>query len=120
MGSKFKLRSFTNSFYVNTAIDLCEVLDLSKDFNLDDFNMIDMKAKKVLEALSESPKGEFAKGEEIHKKTGLTPDDINEAVKALEKSLLIEIPSVFQRLSPYDFHAVEITDFGRQVLEKYK
>jgi len=119
MCSKFKLRSFTNSFYVNAAIDFCEVLDLS-DFDLDDFNMIDMKAKKVLDALSEFNKGEFVKGEEIHKKTGLTPDEINEAVKTLEKSLLIEIPSVFQRLPPYDFYAVEITDFGRQVLEKYK
>jgi DNA-binding MarR family transcriptional regulator len=79
-----------------------------------------MKAKKVLEALSEFKSCEFVKGEEIHKKTGLTPDQINESVKALEKSLLIEIPSVFQRLSPYDFYAVEITDFGRQVLEKYK
>jgi DNA-binding MarR family transcriptional regulator len=89
------------------------------DFDLDDFNMIDMNAKKVLEALYQFNKGEFVKGEEIHKKTGLTPDDINEAVKALEKSLLIENPSVFQRMPPYDFHAVEITDFGRQVLEKY-
>jgi hypothetical protein len=59
------------------------------------------------------------KGEEIHKKTGLTPDDIKGAVKAPEKSLPIESPSVFQRLPPYDFHAVAITDFGRQVLEKY-
>lgn len=90
------------------------------DFDLDDFNILDMNAKKVLEALSESPKGESIKGEQIHKKTGLTPHDINEAVKELEKSLLIEIPGVFQRLSPYDFHSVEITDFGRQVLEKYK
>jgi biotin operon repressor len=95
-------------------------LELTENFELDDFNMIDMKAKKVLEALSESTKGEFIKGEEIHKKTGLTPDDINEAIKALEKSLVVEIPSVFQRLTPYDFHSVEITDFGRQVLEKYK
>jgi DNA-binding MarR family transcriptional regulator len=94
-------------------------LDLS-DFDLEDFKMIDMTAKKVLEALSEFNKSEFVKGEEIHKKTGLTPDDINLAVKVLEKSLLIDIPSVFQRLPPYDFYAVEITDFGRQLLEKYK
>jgi hypothetical protein len=72
-------------------------LDLS-DFDLEDFNIIDMTAKKVLEALSEFNKGEFVKGEEIHKKTGLTPNDINLSVKVLEKSLLIDIPSVFQRL----------------------
>ena len=90
------------------------------DFDLEDFNMIDITAEKVLEALSEFNKGEFVKGEEIHKKTGLTPNDINLAVKVLEKSLFIDIPSVFQRLPHYDFYAVEITDFGRQVLEKYK
>ena len=89
------------------------------DFNLDDFNMIDMKAKKVLEALSEFNKGEFVKGEQIHKKTSLIPEEINEAIRTLEKSLLINIPSVLQKLPPYDFYAVEITDFGRQVLEKY-
>jgi len=90
------------------------------DFDLEDFNMIDMTAKKVLEALSEFNKGEFVKGEEIHKKTGLTPNDINLAIKVLEKSLLIDLPSVSQRLPHYDFYAVEITDFGRQVLKKYK
>ena len=90
------------------------------DFDLEDFNMIDITAKKVLEALSEFNKGEFVKGEQIHKKTGLTPNDITLAVKVLAKSLLIDIPSAFQRLPPYDFYAVEITDFGRQVLEKYK
>ena len=73
------------------------------DFDLEDFNMIDITAKKVLEALSEFNKGEFVKGEEIHKKTGLTPNDINLAVKVLEKSLLIDIPSVFQRLPSLRF-----------------
>ena len=91
-----------------------------EDFSLDDFNMIDVNAKKVLVALSEINEGEFAKGEQIHKKTSLTPGDINEAVKTLEKSLLINNPTVSEKLPPYDFYAVEITDFGRQVLEKYK
>lgn len=76
---------------------------MSDNFDLDDFNMIDMKAKKVLDALSEFNKGEFVKGEEIHKKTGLTPDDINEAVKVLEKSLLLDVPSVFKRIPPLRF-----------------
>jgi DNA-binding MarR family transcriptional regulator len=95
------------------------VLLLQRDFDLDEFNMIDMDAKKVLEALSEFNKGEFAKGEQIHKKTGLTPDTINGAVRVLEKSLLVNNPTVSENLPPYDFYAVEITDFGRQVLEKY-
>jgi len=92
---------------------------LQSDFDLDEFNMIDMNAKKVLEALSKSNKGEFAKGEEIHKKTGLTPETINLAVKILEKSLMVNNPSISEKRPPYDFYAVEISDFGRQVLEKF-
>jgi hypothetical protein len=96
------------------------VKEMSDDFSLDDFNMIDMNAKKVLVALSEFNEGEFVKGEQLHKKTSLTPDDINEAIRALEKSLLINNPTVSEKLPPYDFYAVEISDLGRQVLEKYK
>jgi hypothetical protein len=92
---------------------------LQSDFDLDEYNMIDMNAKKVLEALSEFNKGEYAKGEELHKKTGLTPETINGAVKVLEKSLMVNNPSISDKLPPYDFFAVEISDFGRQVLEKY-
>lgn len=89
------------------------------DFELEDFNMIDLDAKKVLEVLSKFSKGEFVKGFQIHKETSLTPEIINKAVKILEKSLLIDNPTLSQELPPYDFYAVEITDFGRQVLEKY-
>ena len=89
------------------------------DFDLDDFNILDMNAKKVLEVLSEFNAGEFAKGEQLHKKTGLTPEDINDAVRELEKSLLVENPDIARGSPPYDFYAVQITDFGRQVLEKY-
>ncbi len=92
---------------------------MQSDFDLDEYNMIDMNAKKVLEALSELNKGGFAKGEELHKKTGFTPETINGAVKVLEKSLLVDNPTISESLPPYDFVAVEITDFGRQVLEKY-
>jgi hypothetical protein len=92
---------------------------LQSDFDLDEYNMVDMNAKKVLEALAEFNKGEFAKGEDIHKKTGLTPETINEAVKVLEKSLFVNNPNLSHKLPPYEFYAVEITEFGRQVLEKY-
>jgi hypothetical protein len=95
------------------------VLVLLNEFDLDDFNMIDKNAKKVLEALNEFGKGEFVKGEQLHKKTSLTPDDINEEIKTLEKSMLIDNPTVTEKLPPYDFYAVAISDFGRQVLEKY-
>ncbi len=87
--------------------------------DLEDFNMLDLTAKKVLEALSEWGKGIFVRGEEIHKKTGLTPQDINQAVRSLAKSLLIDIADVTQRLPPYEFQSVMITDFGRQVLEQF-
>jgi len=89
------------------------------DFDLEDFNMIDMNAKKVLVALSEFGKGELVKGELIHKKTGLTPTQVNDAVRSLSKSLLVDIPDTMKNLPPYNFLAVEITDFGRQVLERF-
>ncbi|MGA2386351.1 MAG: hypothetical protein ABSG33_07450 [Candidatus Bathyarchaeia archaeon] len=92
---------------------------MSENFDLEDFNMIDMEAKKVLEALAEFDKGELVKGELIHKKTGLLPDEINEAVRSLAKSLLVNIPDALKNLAPYKFYAVEITDFGRQVLEQF-
>ncbi len=90
-----------------------------EDFDLEDFNLIDMNAKKVLVALSDFDKGLLIKGEMVHKKTGLTPADINDAVRSLKESLLVDIPDALKNLLPYDFYAVEITDFGRQVLEQY-
>ena len=90
-----------------------------ENFDLEDFNMIDMRAKKVLVALSAFDRGELVKGELIHKKTSLTPETINEAIRSLEKSLLVNNPTITEKLPPYDFYAVEISDFGRQVLEKY-
>ncbi len=89
------------------------------DFGLDDFNMIDMTAKKVLAALSEFGKGELVKGELVHRRTGLTPMEIDDAVRSLAKSLLVNVPDTLRSLAPYNFYAVEITDFGRQVLEQF-
>ncbi len=91
----------------------------SATFDLEDYNMVDMTAKKVLQSLSETGKGIFVKGEDIHKKTGLTPQDINNAVFSLRKSLLGELSDASPRLPPYDFYSVMITDFGRQVLEQF-
>lgn len=92
---------------------------MQNNFDLDEFNMIDINSKRVLVALSEFNRGEFAKGDEIHRKTGLTPEVINGAVRVLEKSLMVNNPSIYKESPPYDFYAVEISDFGRQVLEKY-
>jgi hypothetical protein len=92
---------------------------LSEKIDIDQVNAIDMNAKKVLEALAALSQGEFANGEQLQQLTGLTPEVINGSVRQLEKSLLIDNPSLEDNIPPYDFYAVEITDFGRQVLEKY-
>jgi hypothetical protein len=92
---------------------------LSTTFDLEDFNMLDMNAKKVLEALAESRQGTFVKGVEIHKKTGLIPEDINLAIMSLRKSLLVEVAANLESLPPYNFYGAMITDFGRQVLKQF-
>ncbi len=92
---------------------------MAQNFDLEDYNMIDMNAKKVLVALSEFGKGETVKGELIHQKTGLTPLEVNDAVRSLAKSLMVEVPEALRNSPPYDFYSAEITDFGRQVLEQF-
>jgi hypothetical protein len=92
---------------------------LSKNIDLDQVNAIDMNAKKVLEALAALNQGEYANGVQLQQLTGLSPEVINNSVRQLEKSLLIDNPSTEDNIPPYEFYAVEITDFGRQVLEKY-
>jgi hypothetical protein len=52
-----------------------------QNFELDDFNILDMTAKKVLEALYEFGQGEFVRGEQLHKKTGLPPEDLNKLLE---------------------------------------
>lgn len=92
---------------------------MQNNFDLDEYNMIDMDAKKVLVALTEFNQGEFVNGEQLHKKTGLTPETINSAIRVLEKSLMVNNPDLTKTLPPYEFFAVEISDFGRQVLEQF-
>lgn len=75
--------------------------------------------KKILVALSEFDKGELDKVKIIHKKTSLIPDEINEAIRNLARSLLINVANPLENLPPYKFYAVEITDFGRQILEQF-
>ncbi len=90
-----------------------------EDFEQDDFDMIDPTARRVLIALSEFEKGLLVKVDLLHKKTGLMPEGLNDAVRHLSKSELIEIIDTPQRTGPYDFYAAEITDFGREVLAKF-
>ena len=90
-----------------------------EDFEQDDWDMIDSSARRVLVALSEFEKGVLVQVDLIHKKTGLMPKGLNDAVRHLSKSNLINNPVPSKRYGPYDFYAIEITDLGRQVLEKF-
>ena len=90
-----------------------------EDFEQDDWDILDQSAKRVLVALSEFEKGQSVNVDLIHKKTGLMPEGLNDAVRHLSKSKLIDNPDPSKRHGPYDFYAVEITELGRQVLEKF-
>ncbi len=90
-----------------------------EDFEQDDWDMLDQSAKRVLVALSEFDKGQLVNVDSIHKKTGLMPEGLNDAVRHLSKSKLIDNPDPLKRYGPYDFYAVELTELGRQVLEKF-
>ncbi len=90
-----------------------------EDFEQEDWDMLDPSAKRLLVALSEFEKGQLVNVDQIHKKTGLMPEALNDAVRHLSKSKLIDNPDPSKRYGPYDFYAVEITDLGRQVLKKF-
>lgn len=90
-----------------------------EDFEQDDFDMLDPSAKRVLIALSQFEKGLLVKVDLLHRKTGLMPEGLNDAVRHLSKAQLIDILETPKRIYPYEFYAVEVTDFGREVLAKF-
>jgi RIO-like serine/threonine protein kinase len=90
-----------------------------EDFEQDDWDITDLNSRRVLRALSEFEKGLLVNVDMLHKKTGLMPRGLNDAVRHLSKSKLIENPYPSKKSAPYDFYAVQITDLGRQVLEKF-
>ncbi len=90
-----------------------------EDFEQDDWNMLTPSERRVLVALSEFEKGLLVKVDIIHKKTSLMPEGLNDAVRHLSKSGLINNPNPSKKFGPYDFYAVEITDLGRRVLKKF-
>jgi hypothetical protein len=90
-----------------------------EDFEKDDFDLLDQSAKQVLVDLSQFEKGLLVKVDLLHKKTGLMPEGLNDAVRHLSKSKLIDILETPKRIEPYEFFAVEITDLGREVLAKF-
>ena len=90
-----------------------------EDFEQDDFDMIDESAKRVLVALSQFEKGLLVTVDILHQKTGLMPEGLNDAVRHLLKSKLINNPDTSKKFGPYDFYALEISDLGREVLAKF-
>jgi len=90
-----------------------------EDFEQDDFDMLDLSTRRVLIALAQFEKGLLVKVDLLHRKTGLMPEGLNDAVRHLLKSKLIDILETPKRMGPYEFYAVEITDFGREVLAKF-
>jgi hypothetical protein len=90
-----------------------------EDFEQDDFDLLDQSAKQVLVALSKFEKGLLVKVDLLHKRSGLMTDGLNDAVRHLSKSKLIDILETPRRMGPYEFYAVEITDLGREVLAKF-
>jgi hypothetical protein len=92
---------------------------MNEDFEQDDFDMIDQTAKRVLITLSQYEKGLLVNVDLLHRKTGLMPEGLNDAVRHLSKSNLINILETPKRIQPYEFYAVDITDLGREVLAKF-
>jgi hypothetical protein len=90
-----------------------------ENFEQDDFDMLGPSAKQVLVALSQFDKGLLVKVDLLHRKTGLMPEGLNDAVRHLSKAKLIDILETPKKMGPYDFYAVEISDFGREVLQKF-
>jgi hypothetical protein len=90
-----------------------------ENFEQDDFDLLDQSAKQVLIALSKFEKGLLVKVDLLHRKSGLMTDGLNDAVRHLSKSKLIDILETPKRMGPYEFYAVEITDLGREVLAKF-
>jgi hypothetical protein len=90
-----------------------------EDFEQDDFDMLDLSTRRVFIALSKFEKGLLVKVDLLHRKTGLMPEGLNDAVRHLSKSKLIDILETTKRMGSYEFYAVEITDFGREVLAKF-
>jgi len=90
-----------------------------EDFEQDDFDMLDQSTKQVLVVLSQFEKGLLVTVDLLHRKTGLMPEGLNDAVRHLSKSKLIDIPEPTKRYGPYEFYTIEINDFGREVLAKF-
>jgi len=81
---------------------------LVQEFEIDDFNMLDMNAKKDLTSLSEFENGLLAKGKLLHKNTGLLLEEINDTIRSLNQSLMVNLTDHLTNLPQYNFYTVEI------------
>lgn len=80
---------------------------------------IEEDASAVLNFLNSKGDNEYCEAKRISDKTGLTPDEINDAVEILESNGYVESLK-FLGTAPYRFGKVAITSHGRFALEKVK
>jgi hypothetical protein len=71
-----------------------------ENFEQDDFDILDQSAKQVLLALSKYEKDLLVKVDLLHRKTGLMPEGLNDAVRHLSKAKLIDILETPKKWDP--------------------
>ena len=78
---------------------------------------IQSNSTKILHFLNSKGTGSYCSGQEIKSKTGLSPDDINDAIEILESYGHVELIKVMGT-APYRFGEAAITAHGRLELEQ--
>jgi DNA-binding MarR family transcriptional regulator len=73
--------------------------------------------KKVLIALNKAKRDTFIKNEQLEKDTGLSIDDLNDAVELLEKKSLVEWLQCYGTM-PFKFDSVQLTALGRSMIKQ--
>ena len=78
---------------------------------------IQSNSTKILHFLNSKGTGNYCSGQEIESNTGLSPDDINDAIEILESDGYVNLFKIFSA-TPYRFIEASITPHGRLELEK--
>ncbi len=72
---------------------------------------------KVLQALYKEERKAWVKNKQLEKDTGLSPDDLNDAVELLQSKFLVEWLKS-SSTAPFKFDFVQLTALGRIRLKK--
>ena len=78
---------------------------------------IQNNSTKILHFLNSKGTGYYCRGQEIESNTGLTPDEINDAIKILESNGYVELSKVLGG-TPYRFFEAAVTVYGKLELEE--